>query len=331
MNRMTFRPWTAATLALALSTSLTAHAQKFPTERVMVVVPYSPGNGLDLLAREFSDELQTQVGVPFVVENREGAAGVIGTQYAARAKADGHSVLFTANPPYATSPYSLDKPPYDPLTSFMPIARVGSVPLALVTGAQWPIQNVEQLKDYARKNPDKANYASAGVGSPGQIYGEKLNQALGLQLQDVRYRATGQALTDVMAGNVLVSIVSVTAAEQHVKGGKLRMLAVGSKKRLSGFPDVPTLAEATGQKDFEAGVWYGFFAPAGTPKERVAEFYKLVAKAAASQRMQSFMARVSMVPELLDPAAFATQLQADVNSSKRLVEEARLKPAAPER
>lgn len=125
--------------------------------------------------------------------------------------------------------------------------------------------------------------------------------------------------------------MSVTAAEQHVKGGKLRMLAVGSKKRIAGFPDVPTLAEATGQKDFEAGVWYGFFAPAGTPKDRVNALYAQVAKVAASQRLQGFMSRVSMVPELLDPAAFAKQLQADVNSSKRLVEEARLKPAAPER
>lgn len=326
MNPKTFRHWAAAALALAFSTSVIAQTDKFPNDRVMVVIPYSPGNGLDLLGREFADELQNQVGVPFVIENREGAAGVIGTQHAARAKADGHTLLFTANPPFATSPFSLDKPPYDPLTSFIPVARVGSVPLALVTAPQWPIQNMEQLKDYVKKNPGKANYASAGVGSPGQIYGEKLNQAMGTQLQDVRYRATGQALVDVMAGNVLVSIVSVTAAEPHVKAGKLRMLAVGSKKRLAGFPEVPTLAEATGQKDFEAGVWYGFFAPAGTPKDRVNALYAQVAKVAASQRLQAFMARVSMVPELLDPAAFATQLAADVNSSRRLVEEARLKP-----
>jgi tripartite-type tricarboxylate transporter receptor subunit TctC len=326
MKTPTCRPWAVAALALLLGSSAIAQTEKFPAERVMVVVPYSPGNGLDLLGREFADELQNQVGVPFVIENREGAAGVIGTQHVVRARPDGHTLLFTANPPYATSPFSLDKPPYDPLTSFVPVARVGSVPLALVTAPQWPIQNVAQLKEYVHKNPAKANYASAGVGSPGQIYGDKLNQALGIQLQDVRYRATGQALTDVMAGNVLVSIVSVTAAEQQVKAGKLRMLAVGSKKRLAAFPEVPTLAEATGQPDFEAGVWYGFFAPAGTPKERVAALYAHVAKVAASQRLQSFMARVSMVPELLDPAAFATQLAADVNSSRRLVEEARLKP-----
>lgn len=327
MRHTLLRPWaTAVALALVLGISPSAHAEKYPNDRVMVVVPYSPGNGLDLLGREFADELQTQVGAPFVIENREGAAGVIGTQYAARAKPDAYTLLFTANPPFATSPFSLEKPPYDPLTSFVPVARVGSVPLALVVGAQWPIQNVEQLKEYVEKNPEKGNYASAGVGSPGQIFGDKLNQALGIQLQDVRYRATGQALTDVVAGNVLVSIVSVTAADQHVKAGKLRMLAVGSKNRLPGFPDVPTLAEATGQKDFEAGVWYGFFAPAGTPKDRVTALYGMVAKVAASQRLQNFMARVSMVPELLDPAAFAKQLEVDVHSSRRLVEEAKRKP-----
>lgn len=313
-------------VALGATPTLPAHAQKFPSDRVAVVVPYSPGNGLDLLGREFAEALQTQWGVPVVVENRDGAAGVIGTQQVARAKPDGQTVLFTANPPYATAPYSQEKPPYDPLTAFVPVARVGSVPLALVAAPQWPIQNAEQLKDFVKKNPDKANYASAGVGSPGQIFGEKLNQYMGIQLREVRYRATGQALTDVMAGNVLVSIVSVTAAEQHVKAGKLRLLAVGAKKRLPEFPEVPTLAEATGQKDFVAGVWYGFFLPAGTPKERVDAFYGEVAKAAASRRVNAFMARVSMVPELLDPAEFAKQLAQDVNSSKRLVEEARQRP-----
>ncbi|QHE88136.1 Bug family tripartite tricarboxylate transporter substrate binding protein [Hydrogenophaga sp. BPS33] len=323
----TLRILNAAILASsALMGMQSALAQKFPSDRVTLIVPYSPGNGLDLLARELAGELQTQEGVPFVVENREGAAGVIGTQHAARAKADGYTLLFTANPPFATSPFSLDKPPYDPLSSFVPVARVGSVPLVLVTAPQWPIQNLEQLKDYVAKNPDKANYASSGVGSPGQLYGEKLNQAMGIRLQDVRYRATGQALLDVVAGSVLVSIVSVTAAEQHVKAGKLRMLAVGSRKRLSSFPDVPTLAEATGQRDFEAGVWYGFFAPAGTSKERVTALFASASKAASSPRVQSFMDRVGMVPELLDPDAFSKQLQADVSSSKRLVEEARSRP-----
>lgn len=318
--------WAAAGLALAVTISLTAHAQKFPGDRVMVVVPYSSGNGLDLLGRQFSEELQAQVGVPFVVENREGAAGVIGTQYVARATPDGYTVLFTANPPFTTSSFLLEKPPYDPLNSFVPIARVGSVPLALVTAVRSPVQNLEQLKNYVRKSPEKANYASAGVGSPGQIYGEKLNQAMGIQLQEVRYRSTGQALADVIAGHVLVSVVSVTAAEPHVKGGQLRMLAVGSKKRVTGFPEVPTLAEVTGKKDFEADVWYGFLAPARTPKKRVAELYALISKAAASQRVQSFMGSVGMVPELLDPAAFAEHLEADVSWSRVSVDGALSKP-----
>src|SRR5207248_450234 len=144
--------------------------------------------------REFADILQAQMHVPVVVENREGAAGVIGTQFAMRAAPNGYTVLFTANPPYVTSPYALEKAPYDPVTSFVPVARVGSVPLVLVTASKWPIKNVAQLKEYVKKEPNSASYASAGVGSPGQIFGELLNKAAGLQLQEVRYKATGQAL-----------------------------------------------------------------------------------------------------------------------------------------
>jgi tripartite-type tricarboxylate transporter receptor subunit TctC len=313
----------ACTLSLAVDQQ--AAAQVPVADRVAVVVPYSPGNGLDLLGREFSEILQGQMNVPVVVENRDGAAGVIGTQYVMRAQPTGQTLLFTANPPFVTSPYALDKAPYDPVASFVPVARVGSVPLVLVTASKWPIHDLDQLKEFVRRDPKAASYASAGVGSPGQIYGELLNQAAGLQLQEIRYKATGQALTDVISGNVLVSLVSITAAAQHIKGGTLTALAMGSRQRLADFKDVPTLAEMLKQKDFQAGVWYGFFAPAGTPAVKVNALYAEVAKAAESKRMQAFMARQYMVPELLKPAEFAQELRRDVDTSRKLVEESKLK------
>jgi tripartite-type tricarboxylate transporter receptor subunit TctC len=313
----------ACVLSLALSHPVSAQVPA--GEKVTIVVPYSPGNGLDLLGREFSEILQSQMHVPVVVENRDGAAGVIGTQYVMRAQPNGQTLLFTANPPFVTSPYALDKAPYDPMNSFVPVARVGSVPLVLVTASKWPIRNVDQLKDFVRKDPKVGSYASAGVGSPGQIYGELLNQASGLQLQEIRYKATGQALTDVISGNVLVSLVSITAAAQHIKSGALTALAIGSRQRLADFKDVPTLAEALGQKDFQAGVWYGFFAPAGTPAEKVGSLYSELAKAAESKRLHAFMARQFMVPELLKPAEFAQALRRDAETSRKLIEESKVK------
>jgi tripartite-type tricarboxylate transporter receptor subunit TctC len=290
-----------------------------------MVVPYSPGNGLDLLGREFAEILQGRLHVPVIVENREGAAGVIGTQYAMRANPTGYTLLFTANPPFLTSPYVMDKPAYNPVSSFVPVARVGSVPLVLVTAAKWPIKNFEQLRHFVKNDPKIASYASAGAGSPGHIYGELLNQAAGLQLQEIRYKATGQALTDVISGTVLVSLVSVPAAAQHIKSGALTALGIGSKQRLADFKDVPTLAEFLGQKDFQASVWYGFFAPAGTPPTHVETLYGEIAKAVDSKRMNAFMERQYMVPELLSPSEFAQALRRDIDTSQKLIERSKSK------
>ncbi|WP_218510362.1 tripartite tricarboxylate transporter substrate binding protein [Variovorax sp. dw_308] len=317
---------TALGVACALAgTTGVVHAQAYPSDKIAIVVPYSAGNGLDLLAREFAQQLGQPLGVPVFVENREGAAGAIGTAYMARAPADGYSLLFTANPPFVTSPQAMPKPPYNALTSFVPIARVGAVPLVLITSGKSPFTNFQQMKDYVRKHPEQANYASAGVGSPGEVYGELLNQATGLKLEEVRYKATGQALTDVMSGNVLVSLVSVTAASQQIKAGSLRALAVGSRERLPEMPEVPTLAESIGQKDFQAGVWYGFFAPAGLPKDRLDKLQGEISKVAMSQRMAAFMSRSGMVPELLDSKAFAAGLVRDVETAKKLVASGNLK------
>lgn len=311
--------------ALAMTSATATEKGPYPSEKITVVVPYSPGNGLDLLGREFAEALRQQMNVPVIIENRDGAAGAIGTQYAARAKADGYTILFTANPPFLTSPLSLEKAPYDPITSFIPVARVASAPLVLVVSSKQPIHSVAQLKEFVRTNPDQASYASAGIGSPGQIYGELLNQAMGVQLQEIRYKATGQALVDVLAGNVLASLVSVSAAAQHIKNGALTPLAVGSKQRISEFKDVPTLAESLGRKSFEAGVWYGFLVPKGTPPDRVATLNREVTKAVQSKHIQDFLSRQFMLPDVQDSSQFTRTMQQELGVSKKLVEAANLR------
>ncbi len=316
--------WAAAAAAGASPTAEVA-AQSYPSKPITIVVPYSPGNGLDLLGREFAAVLQEQMGATTIVENRAGAAGVIGTTSTSRAPADGYTLLFTAHPPFAIAPLALPKPPYDPVGSFVPIARVGSVPLVLITAAGSPFKTVDEMKAYARAHPEKATYASAGVGSPGHLYGEQLNSATGLKLQHVPYKETGQALTDVLAGHVLVSLVSVPAAAAHIGNGSLRALAIGTRERHAEFPDVATLAEALARKDLQASVWYGFFAPAGMAAAQRDRLYAEIARAAASPRVLAFMARSRIVPGLLDPTTFAESLARDVEAARNLVESAGLK------
>ena len=305
-------------VAAAAACAGPALAQGGPPRRTTIVVPYSPGNGLDLLARQYAEELQAQLGRPFVVENRAGAAGVVGTAYAARAPADGTTLLFTAHPPFAIAPLTFDVPPYDPLSGFVPVTRVGSVPLVLVTAAGSPFRDVPGMVAALRAHPDAGTYASAGRGAPGHLYGEALNEATGLALRHVPYRETGQALTDVLSGNVLVSFVSVTAAIQMLRDGGLRALAVGSRDRLDALPDVPTLAEATGRPGFGAGVWYGFFAPAGTSPAAAAALHAEIERASRAPRLAGFMERAMMIRDLRDPAAFARALAEDVEAARRL-------------
>ncbi|CAN5754684.1 tripartite tricarboxylate transporter substrate binding protein [soil metagenome] len=326
MNRRQSIFRVALTIAATTVTGFDAWAaEKYPVDRVTLVVPYSPGNGLDLLGREYARALQPLLGASVIVENREGAAGVIGTSMVARTKPDGATLLFTAHPPFATAPVAVDNPPYNPIESFAPIARVASAPLALVTSSNSPIKSVDDLKSYAKANPGGASYASAGPGSPGQLYGELLGQALGVALQEVPYKATGQALTDVIAGNVLVSLVSVTAAAQHVASGSLRVLAVGSRQRMKEYANVPTLAEATGRADFQAGVWYGFFAPAGASRELIDRLNRDIVSASASAPINEFLSRSMMIPDLQDPAQFAASLAKDLDIAKTLARNAKLK------
>ena len=217
-------------------------------------------------------------------------------------------------------------PAYDPVSSFMPVARLGSVPLVLVTAGASPFRNWQEMAAYFKANPDKANYAASGVGSPGQLFTVLIKLATGLPLQEISYKSTAQAMTDVLAGQVQVSLVSVPAAAQHIKAGTLRPLAMGSKERLNQYPELPTLAELIGQPGFEASVWYGILAPVGTPADRINKLYAEFAKASAAPRIVEFMNRVSITPQLQAPAAFAASIRNDAAVARKMIEVTKIKP-----
>lgn len=295
-------------------------AGTFPSQKMQLIVPYSPGSGVDLLARTYAQALEKQFGVPIVVENREGATGTIGSLAAARAPADGYTFMVNANPPFAVAPLSLKTPTYDVRTNFTPIARIGSVPLVLITGWDSPVKTFEQLKVQAAAHPEAAMYASTGNGSPGQIYMETIKGTTGMKLVEVPYKSSTQALADVIGGHILASVVSLPAADQLIQAGRLRVLAVGAKARLKRFPEAPTFGEVLGQPGFDASVWYGFLAPAQVAPEKIKALYLALSKAFQTDEARERMSTLGLIPELLAPAAFAEALQGDVENAHRMME-----------
>ena len=314
----------ALLLALATAISNPLFAQAYPSRPIQLVVPFAGGSGIDQLGRELGELLHTQMNTPVVIENREGAGGLIGGSFVARAQPDGHTIMIAAHPPFGIAPL-LAKDSYDPLSSYAPVARLGAVPLVLVTSASTPFKTYAEMAAYVKANPDKANYAVSGVGSPGQLFTQLIKLHTGLPLTEISYKSTGQALIDAIGGVVQISLVSYPAAAQHIKTGALKLLAVGSTERMKEFPNVPTLAEAIGQPGFEASVWYGILAPAGTPQDRIDRLYAEISKASASPKMIDFMNRSSITPQLQSPSAFAASIKKDVAAAKKIIEVAQLK------
>jgi len=316
-----------ALLLAAVAASMPASAQEaYPSRRIQLVVPFATGNGVDQLGRRYAEVLRTQINQPIVVENREGAGGIIGGTHVARSAPDAYTVMIAAHPPFAIATLLQKDPSYDALGSFIPVAKVGAVPLVAVTASSMPFKTWQEMADYVKTNPDKANYAASGVGSPGQLFTQLIKLHTGLPLQEISYKSTAQAMTDTLSGQVQLSLVSYAAAVAHIKAGTLRPLAVGSAKRLPGLPDVPTIAELINQPSFEATVWYGFLVPAGTPADRVNTLYDEIVKASADPRVQELMTRAGITPELQNPQQFAASIRADMALARKMIEVARINP-----
>ena len=249
---------------LAIGPSPAAAQSSYPDKPVRFIVPYPPGGGTDVIARVVQGRFQTALGQPIVIENRGGAGGSVGTEMAAKSAADGYSVLFTLSS-HTINPAIYPKLNYDTVKDFEPVGTVASLPQILVAHLQAPFNTVAELIALARAKPDSIAYASVGNGSPGHLAGELMKLRTGTKMTHIPYRGGGPAVTDVMGGQVPLLWVSIPAAAQFVKTGKLKALAVSTLKRSAAFPDVPTMVEA-GVADFEVDSWFAMFVPAKTPK-----------------------------------------------------------------
>ena len=241
-----------------------ARAQGYPDKPIRFVVPYPPGGGTDVIARIVQERFSVLLGQSVIIENRGGAAGSLGSDVVAKSAPDGYTVLFTLSS-HTINPSIYPKLPFNTVRDFEPVGTVASLPQILVANPQLPVGNVAELIALANAKPDSLSFASVGNGSPGHLAGELFKLRTGTKMTHVPYRGGGPAVTDVMGGQVPLLWVSIPAAAQFVKTGKLKALAVSTVKRSAAFPDVPTLQEA-GVADFEVDSWYAMFVPAKTPR-----------------------------------------------------------------
>ena len=254
-------------LAVLATGSASAQPSAYPTKPIRLVVPFTPGGSTDILARAIGQELTKAWGQSVIVDNVPGAGGAIGADKVAKAAPDGYSLLMGHIGTLAVNPSLYPKLPYNPVKDFAPVAEVARVPNVLVVHPAVAAKNVQELVALAKAKPGQLNYGSGGNGSAANLATEYFKLQTGVAMVHIPYRGTAPAVTDLIGGQIQVLFTGAPAVIGHVRSGQLRALAVSSPKRLDALPDLPTVAEATGMKDFEADQWYGVVAPAGTPRE----------------------------------------------------------------
>lgn len=273
---------TAATLALAcsvLSTPLMAQNKdaRWPSKPVRVVVAFAAGGTTDILARAVTQKLSEKLGQSFIIDNKPGGGGNIGTSEVVRAAPDGYTFIVNSVGPIAINQTLYKKLPYDPLKDLVPVVQIADVPNVLVVNPSVPVKNFEEFINYLKQNPGKLSYGSTGVGTSSHLSSYMLNELLGIEQLHVPYKGAN-ALNDLLAGRLEYMFATIPSVISHVHAGKLRALAVSSRKPSRSLPDVPSVAEK-GFPSFEAGSWFGFFAPKGTPEQVITTLNKAVNEA----------------------------------------------------
>ena len=301
-----------------------ALAQDWPTKPVKMIVPYPPGGGTDVVARIVNEKLSPEIGQPIVIDNKGGASGSVGTAIAAHAPADGYTVLLTLSS-HTINPKLFPKLDYDAERDFAPVSLAAVIPQVLVANPSLPVNNVAELIAYLKANPGKVNYASVGIGSPGHIAGELFKLKTGTQMTHIPYKGGGPAVTDTIGGQVPLLFVSLPAALQFVKQGRLKALAVTSSKRTPSAPDVPTIAE-NGGPDVVVDSWYGLLVPAKTPAPVVAKLNTAMAKVLAMPEVKEKLFAQGAEATWTSTATFDAMIRDELKKWEYVIREAKITP-----
>ena len=311
--------------AVALSAAVGAAAQAgaWPARAVTIVVPFPPGGGTDTGARIVAEQLGRRWSQPVVVENKGGAAGQIGADMVAKAKPDGHTLLMGNIGTQAINPALYKKLPYDAAKAFVPITLVAELPLAMMVNPAVPAKNVKEFIAYAKSKPGQVSYSSSGAGGGPHLAAEMFKDSTGTFILHVPYRGGGPAISDLIAGHVQLSFMTVFEASGQVKAGKLRALAVTSSKRVAALPEVPTLDEA-GVRGFNSISWIGLLAPVGTPQEITDKVSADVRAVLAQEEVRRKLLDLGAVPAGTTPAAFAKLIDDDRRRYAQIIQDRKI-------
>ena len=302
----------------------TAWAQPYPSRPVRIIVPFVPGGNVDITARTVAPALGDALGQPVVVENRPGAAGMVGAQAMMSSPADGYTLMMGSNSSLAVAPNLYPSWPYDPVKGIAPISNLAITPFVLVVKLGLPAQSLAEFVKLAKEKPGQLSMASGGNGSSNHLVGELFQMMTGLKLSHVPYKGTGAALVDLAGGQVDLLFDQASSTVPNVRGGKIRALAVASSSRQSALPDTPTFAEA-GLRDFEIDNFTGLVGPAGMPADAVARVHAAAVKALATPQVRERFASLGVQPVGDTPEQFGALIREDLARWSRVIKSAGVK------
>lgn len=310
-------------LALSITTGL-VHAQSYPNRTVRMVVPLTTGSGADIAGRVVAKSLTETWKQAVIVENRPGAGGLIGTGVVVNAEPDGYTLL-VQSASYAANPAIYKKLPYDPLKSLIDVAILGQTPYVMITAADGPYQNIQELIAAAKSKPGEITFASAGVGSSTHLAAEYFNQMMGVKLIHVPYKGSPEAIQDTMSGRTAFYMAPLDTAIGQLKGGKLRALGVTSKTRNAAVPEIPSIAEQ-GFANFEISLWFGVWAPAGTPVAIVKKVNEDINKSMQDPEVKNAYETKGIKATPMTPPEFSKFVRNEMAKYQKIAKDANIEP-----
>jgi tripartite-type tricarboxylate transporter receptor subunit TctC len=316
---MRILPFLALAAALSAATPALAQAQPYPNKPVRVIVAFTAGGTTDIMARTVGARLTEKLKQTFIIENRPGAGGNIGTELVVRAPPDGYTLIVNSVGPMAVNPTLYKGLTYDPATDLVPIAQISDVPNVLVAHPSLGVKDMEGFLAYAKANSGKLNYASTGIGTSSHLSGYMLASRAGFEATHIPYKGA-EALKDLLTGRVQFMFATIPSVIAHIKAGNLTAIAVTSARRSRSMPDVPTVAER-GFPGFEAGSWFGFFAPKGTPREVVDTLNKAVNEVIAEKAVESRMIEEGADPMAGTPERFGAFVKSEFEKWRTVVQQ----------